>query len=81
MSPPPSSRHEFIVQQLALALTPLARAQGLGMLGAAGIGVKDDHRVPDLTLLRPPAQVRWQPTPWETCFKLLVRPVARTSLG
>ncbi len=62
MSPPPSSRHEFIVQQLALALTPLARAQGLGVLGAAGIGVKDNHRVPDLTLLRPPAQVQWQPT-------------------
>ncbi len=32
------------------------------MLGAAGIGVKDDHRVPDLTLLRPPIQPQWQPT-------------------
>jgi len=62
MSPPPSSRHELLVGQLARALDPLARAQSLGLLGAAGIGVKDDHRVPDLTLLRPPIQPQWQPT-------------------
>ncbi len=62
MSPPPSSRHELLVVQLTAALLPLAKAQGLAVLGAAGIGVKDNHRVPDLTLLRPPIEPQWQPT-------------------
>ncbi len=62
MSPPPSSRHELIVRQLARVLDPLASARRLAVLGAAGIGVKDNHRVPDLTLLRPPVEPQWQPT-------------------
>ncbi|MGI8903511.1 MAG: Uma2 family endonuclease [Solirubrobacteraceae bacterium] len=62
MSPPPSSRHELLVVQLTAALLPLAKAQGLAVLGAAGIGVKDNHRVPDLTLLRSPIEPQWQPT-------------------
>ena len=61
MSPPPSPRHELIVTQLITLLQPLAKAKGMAALGAAGIGVTDDHRVPDLTLLRPPA-VQWNPT-------------------
>ena len=43
-------------------LAPLARAKkGTAALGAAGIGVGDDHRVADLTLLSPPA-VQWNAT-------------------
>lgn len=53
MSPPPSSRHELLVDELREALRPLAKAKGMAVLGAAGIGVTDDHRVPDLALLRP----------------------------
>ena len=51
MSPPPSSRHELIVGELREVLRPLAKAEGLAVLGAGGIGVKNDHRVPDLSLL------------------------------
>jgi len=61
MSPPPSPRHELIVTQLITLLQPLAKAKRMATLGAAGIGVTDDHRVPDLTLLRPPA-VQWNST-------------------
>ncbi len=62
MSPPPAPRHELIVHSLHVLLDPIARAAGLALLGAAGIGVKDDHRVPDLALLRPPIRPQWQPT-------------------
>jgi len=62
MTPPPSSRHEWIVAQLEQLLWAPARGRGLVPLGAAGIGVTDDHRVPDLTLLLPPVQPQWQPT-------------------
>lgn len=62
MSPPPSSRHELVVDELREALRPLATTQGMAVLGAAGIGVRDDHRVPDLALLRPPVEPQWQPT-------------------
>jgi hypothetical protein len=61
MSPPPSPRHELIVDELRQALRPLAKAKGMAVIGAAGIGVKDDHRVPDLTLLAPPA-AQWNQT-------------------
>jgi hypothetical protein len=61
MSPPPSPRHELLVTQLITLLQPLAKANGMAALGAAGIGVTDDHRVPDLTLLRPPA-MQWNAT-------------------
>jgi Uma2 family endonuclease len=62
MTPPPSTRHELIVRQLERLLDPFAQRHGLAMIGAAGIGVKEDHRVPDLTLLRPPLQPQWHST-------------------
>jgi Uma2 family endonuclease len=62
LSPPPSARHELIVDQVHEILRPLARARGLVILGAAGVGEADDHRVPDLTLLRAPIEPQWQPT-------------------
>jgi Uma2 family endonuclease len=62
LSPPPSLPHDLIVEQLRDMLRAPARARGLTMVGAAGIGDKDDHRVPDLTLLRPPLERQWQPT-------------------
>jgi hypothetical protein len=61
MSPPPWPRHELLVTQLITLLQPLAKANGMAALSAAGIGVTDDHRVPDLTLLRPPA-MQWNAT-------------------
>lgn len=61
MSPLPSPRHEMIVHQLDVILDSLAKGEGLALLGAAAIGVAEDHRVPDLTLLRPPA-AQWNPT-------------------
>ena len=61
MSPPPSPRHELVIDELREVLRPLAKARGMAAIGAAGIGVKDDHRVPDLTLLRPPA-AQWNQT-------------------
>ncbi len=61
MSPPPSPRHELVVDELRAVLRPLARARGMAAIGAAGIGIRDDHRVPGLTLLRPPA-AQWNHT-------------------
>ena len=62
MSPPPSARHEFVVTAFSDLLRPYAERAGLGRMTAAGIGTMDDHRVPDLALLRPPVQPQWQPS-------------------
>lgn len=62
MSPQPSVRHELIVNSLRDTLEPLAADRGMAAIGAAGIGVKNDCRIPDLTLLRPPLRRQWQPT-------------------
>jgi Uma2 family endonuclease len=63
MIPPPSFQHEHIASQLHRLLYPSATAAGLHLVGTIGIGVKDDNRVPDLTLQRPAnARPQWQQT-------------------
>ena len=62
MSPPPSVEHQSLVAKLARVLGPLADAAGLETVVGVGIGVKDDHRVPDLALLRPGYEPQWNAT-------------------
>jgi Uma2 family endonuclease len=63
MNPPPSYRHERLSSRLHRLLGPYADAAGLEMVGTVGIGAKDNNRIPDLTLQRPPdAEPQWQQT-------------------
>ena len=63
VNPPPSYRHERIASELHWLLRPYADAAGLQLVGIVGIGAKEDHRVPDLTLQRPKdAEPQWQQT-------------------
>jgi Uma2 family endonuclease len=62
MIPPPSVAHQRLVARLARALGPLADAAGLETTAGVGIGVKDDHRVPDLALLRLGYEPQWNAT-------------------
>jgi Uma2 family endonuclease len=62
MIPPPSSEHERPSHRLHVLLDSHAQAAGLEVLGTVGIGDKDDHRVPDLTVQRPPLPSQWHPT-------------------
>ena len=63
MNPPPSYKHERLLSILDRLLGPCADAAGLEMVGAVGIGVKNDNRVSDLTLQRPKdAEPQWQQT-------------------
>ncbi len=63
INPPPSYRHGRLSSILHALLRPLADAAGLQTVGTVGIGVKDDNRIPDLTLQRPQdAQPQWQQT-------------------
>lgn len=63
MNPPPSRSHERVATHLVRLLGPYADAAGLDLLGTVGIGVVNDHRVPDLALQRPQdARPQWQDT-------------------
>ncbi|MEA2198135.1 MAG: hypothetical protein QOJ25_2186 [Solirubrobacteraceae bacterium] len=63
MIPPPSVEHERLVVKLVQLLSPLAEAAELELTGAIGIGAsRNDHRVPDLALLRPGFQPQWNDT-------------------
>jgi Uma2 family endonuclease len=63
MNPPPSYKHERVSSSLHRLLGPYADAAGLEIVGTVGIGVKDNNRVPDLTLQRPQdAAPQWQQT-------------------
>ena len=81
MNPPPSYRHELLSSMLHGLLRPLAAAAGLETVGTVGIGVKDDNRIPDLTLQRPQdAAPQWQQTasiPSRLRGKLIARGVRR----
>lgn len=63
MNPPPSYKHERLSSNLHRLLGPYADAAGLDIVGTIGIGIKDDNRIPDLTLQRPQdAEPQWQQT-------------------
>ena len=63
MHPAPSFVHGRVSSMLHRVLGPYADAAGLQMVGTVGIGVKDDNRIPDLTLQRPQdAEPQWQHT-------------------
>jgi Uma2 family endonuclease len=62
MNPPPSHRHERLLALLIRLLGPHADAAGLEITGGIGVGVKNDFRVPDLSLHRPGAAPQWHPT-------------------
>jgi Uma2 family endonuclease len=63
MNPPPSYRHERVSSSLHRLLGPYADAARLEIVGTVGIGVKDNNRIPDLTLQRPQdAEPQWQQT-------------------
>ena len=62
MIPPASFEHERLIAQLIGVFAAPAKAAGLVLAGAVGIGEEDDYRVPDVTLVRPPAEKVWQPT-------------------
>src|SRR4029077_2514417 len=63
INPPPSYKHERVSSSLHRLLGPYADAAGLEIVGTVGIGVKDNNRVPDLTLQRPQdAAPQWQQT-------------------
>ena len=54
MNPPPSYRHERLSSNLHRVLGPYADAAGLDLVGIVGIGVKENNRIPDLTLAATP---------------------------
>jgi Uma2 family endonuclease len=63
VNPPPSFRHARVSSILHRLLGPYADAAGLETVGTVGIGVKDNNRIPDLTLQRPQdAEPQWQHT-------------------
>jgi Uma2 family endonuclease len=63
VNPPPSFVHERVASSLHRLLGPYADAANLHLVGTVGIGVKDDNRIPDLTLQRPrDAEPQWQQT-------------------
>jgi Uma2 family endonuclease len=64
MNPPPSGEHQYILQQLAVLLDPLARRAGLVPLVqvfAVGEG-RDDYRAPDGGLHRTQPRGVWHRT-------------------
>jgi Uma2 family endonuclease len=64
MNPPPTTEHQYLAQQLAELLTPLARRSGLfPLIQVFGVGEgRDDYRVPDGGLFRSRPHGVWQPT-------------------
>jgi Uma2 family endonuclease len=63
MIPPPNFAHEHLSSHLHRLLGPYADAADLYLVGTVGIGVKDNNRIPDLTLQRPQdAEPQWQHT-------------------
>ena len=64
MNPPPSVEHQYLAQQLAELLAPLARRSGLfPLIQVFGVGEgRDDYRVPDGGLFRSQPHGVWQGT-------------------
>ncbi len=64
MNPPPATEHQYVAQQLAELLTPLARGAGLfPLIQVFGVGEgRDNYRVPDGGLFRSRPRGVWQET-------------------
>jgi Uma2 family endonuclease len=62
MVPPPSAQHQTLVARLVRLLGPLADEAGLETTVGVGIGVKDNHLVPDLAFLRAGYAPQWNET-------------------
>jgi len=63
MVPAPTDGHGDIESQLHAILRPLARQDGLRMIGQSNLGESEhDFRVPDSALHRPGAAGTWHPT-------------------
>jgi Uma2 family endonuclease len=63
MNPAPRGRHGAIETQLAVLLTPLARAAGLVLTGQFNVGSsEEDYRVPDLGVHRAFSDRVWYPS-------------------
>jgi Uma2 family endonuclease len=64
MNPPPTTEHQYLAQQLAELLAPLARRSGLfPLIQVFGVGEgRDDYRVPDGGLFRSQPHGVWQGT-------------------
>jgi len=65
MNPPPTGEHQYVLQQLAELLSPLARDAGLvPLINEFGLGRegKDNYRVPDGGLHRTLPRGVYQPT-------------------
>ena len=64
MNPPPSGKHQFVLEQLAELLGPLARRAGLvPLIREFGLGQgKDNYRMPDGGLHRTQPDGVWHPT-------------------
>ena len=71
MNPAPAGRHGQIDRQLALILTPLARAAGLTSTGTFNLGSEGDYRVPDGGLHRD-----WRDQVWYGTAALVIEIVS-----
>jgi Uma2 family endonuclease len=71
MNPVPAGRHGQIDRQLALILTPLARAAGLTSTGTFNLGSEGDYRVPDGGLHRD-----WRDQVWYRTADLVIEIVS-----
>jgi Uma2 family endonuclease len=71
MNPAPAGRHGQIDRQLALILTPHARAAGLTSTGTFNLGSEGDYRVPDGGLHRD-----WRDQVWYGTAALVIEIVS-----
>jgi Uma2 family endonuclease len=71
MNPAPAGRHGQIDRQLAVILTPLARAAGLTSTGTFNLGIDGDYRVPDGGLHRD-----WRDQVWYGTAALVIEIVS-----
>jgi Uma2 family endonuclease len=64
MNPPPTTEHQYVVQEVAELLSPLARESGLfPLIQVFGVGEgRDSYRVPDGGLFRSQPHGVWQGT-------------------
>jgi Uma2 family endonuclease len=62
MNPAPRKRHQLLELEIGAHLRPFARARGLSVTTGINIGVADDFRIPDLTLVSDRSDELWVAT-------------------